>query len=159
MVENEGSKLELEIAGILLGLIFVVESILVTVPESLLEILGRATVYGLGFADFVIPLCLGSFLLLLVSVVFYLVFIGTKTKFLLMLGRTFLAIGLQFVVLLSMSFLVAVSLRLKPVASAVAYVNPLFGYVFVISLFITITAIVVLWIRYLLGKFRKPKHP
>jgi hypothetical protein len=162
MVKEE-NKLELEIAGILLGLLFVVASILATVPDSLLELLKQTGISGLGagrlsFADFVIPICFSSFFILLGSIIFYLLFNGTKIKLLLMFGRTFLAIGILFIILLSISFLAVVSIRLSsPISGSVPYMNPLFGYALIFSIIGAILSLFFLWLRYGLGKYREWK--
>jgi hypothetical protein len=43
MTEKGTSTIELEIAGILLGLVFVVESILATIPDNLIQLLQQTT--------------------------------------------------------------------------------------------------------------------
>lgn len=150
---NKSHRLEIEIATVLLGFIFVIDSIILTMPSDVLDLIKRSGIANfLGMtllsADVISEAGLYCSLSLLGAILLYLLYLRFLYKWILLIARSLMAVGLYLVVVLILLVNGVFMTRLVG-QQANVYMNPISGYILYISLFVTVGYIFVSWGRWL----------
>lgn len=157
---SESHRLEIEISVVLLGFIFVMYSIILTMPNDVLTMVnqsGMTNFFGISFVsygDIISEFGLYSSFALLGAILFYLWFLKTKKETRLLIARSFLTSGLCLSVFLLVSINTLIGGRL--VGSKVnVYINPFAGLVLLFSTIATFGYILALWVPWLYKNIRE----
>jgi hypothetical protein len=167
--KHESPKIEIEITTVLLGFLFVMDSIILTMPADVLTMVKGAGISGyfgipiLSVGNLFSLASLYCSLTLLVAIPFYLFYLRIGKEVILLTARTFLAISMYLIIILIVLINGAFMGRLIGTQSN-AYMNPISGFVFSISVTATIAYILISWIWWLwssskLQSFRKKHFP
>lgn len=150
---NESPRIEIEIATVLLGFVFILDSIILTMPSDVLTIIKNVTITGylgiltIQFGDLFSLASLYCSFLLLLAVPLYLLYLKLKTRAILLIARDLLAVSIYLVAILVVLLNGSFMARLVGV-QANAYMNPLSGEVLSISFTVTIAYIFLSWLLY-----------
>lgn len=157
---NESYRLEIEIASVLLGFLFVMDSIILTMPDTVLTIAKDTSIYyflGISSMSFGTLFSLASLycsLALLVAIPFYFFYIQLRKEVILLTARTFLAISIYLMVILIVIINGVFMARLVGTQSN-AYMNPISGYVFAISVTSMLIFILASWTVWVIKNYRR----
>ena len=109
---RESCRLEVEVASVLLGFIFVMESIILTMPSDVFDALKHQGFYGfLGIAKFYASDLFSlagyySTLMLLASIPVYFLYLKIEKRWALSIARSLLAVSIYFIVILAVLLLI-----------------------------------------------------
>lgn len=152
-VESERSiRAEIEVATVLLGFLFVVISVLITMPNDVLDelkIIGLRNFLGIRWFPFIDAISIIAFycsVFLLTSIPFYLLYVSVRKPWILPIARTFLGIGIYLTVILTLLFNGIFLFRLLG-KKGETYLNPAFGIVYAVASIAIIIYIVALWAK------------
>jgi len=156
---NESHRLEIEITAVLLGFVFVMYSIILTMPNDVVTIAnqgGMTNFFGVPFVsygDIISEFGLYSSFSLLGAILFYLWFLKTKKETMLLTARSFLTSGLFLSVFLLVAINTLIGARL--VGSKVnVYMNPFASLLLSFSTIATFGYILTLWVPWLYKNVR-----
>lgn len=156
---NESHRLEIEITAVLLGFVFVMYSIILTMPNDVVTIVnqgGMTNFFGVPFVsygDIISEFGLCSSFSLLGAILFYIWFLKTKKETMLLTARSFLASGLFLSVFLLVAINTLIGARL--VGSKVnVYMNPFASLLLSFSTIATFGSILSLWVPWLYKNVR-----
>lgn len=147
---SESPRLEIEVATVLLGFVFVMDSIILTMPSDVLNIIKTSSITGffgitlLHAADVISEVGLYCSLSLLSAILLYLVCPKVNYKWILLCARSLMAVGLYLVVFLILLINGVFMGRLVE-QQATTYMNPIFGYVLSVSLVVVVGYVAVSW--------------
>jgi hypothetical protein len=158
---SESHKLEIEISVVLLGFIFVMYSIILTMPSDVLNLLTPV-----GFQNFFsIPYVRGVDLVsgaglycsfsLLAAVPFYLLFFKIRREWILLIARSLLAVGLYLSVILLVVINLLFSERLVGAVQTNVSVAPFGSIVLNLSALTIIFYLIATWGFWLYKNIRK----
>ena|SRR5271157_18004 len=155
---KESPRIEIEIATVLLGFLFVMDSIILTMPSDILSIIKNATfdagyVFSGSAADFLSIAGYYCTLLLLAAIPLYLLYLEIKRKFVLLFARTFLALSLFLVVHLVVNVNASFMYRLVGTQTN-AYINPTLPFILIVSLMVTMAYILISWLLWFYPKLQ-----
>jgi hypothetical protein len=163
---KESPRIEIEIATVLLGFLFIMDSIILMMPSDILSTIQQANfsaepIFSGSAADFLSLAGYYCTLILLAAIPFYLSYLGIKRKCILVFARSLLALGLLLIVLLVVLVNASFMFRLVGMQTT-TYINSTLPYVLNGSLAVTVIYIVISWFWWLwssptLQSFRK-KH-
>jgi hypothetical protein len=157
--ETDSHRVEIEIATVLLGFLFVIDSIILTMPSDVLTIIKQS-----GFKYFFSITWLGSPYMLSVAGLYgsfsllgaipcYFLFLKFRRKWSLLIARSLLAVSLLLTVILVINLNVFLMARLVE-SQANEFMNPISGLVLFVSFVATISYIALSWIMWLLPIIR-----
>jgi hypothetical protein len=151
---NESYRLEIEIASVLLGFLFVMDTIVLTMSDDVLNLAKNTYMTGylgipiLSFGDLFSLASLYCSLALLVAIPCYFLHLRIRKKVILLIARTFLAVSMYLIVILVVVINGAFMIRLVGTQSN-AYMNPISGYALSIAVMAMIAYILYSWIAWL----------
>jgi len=154
---GESFRTEIEVAVVLLGFVFVMFSIVLTMPNDVLTLVkqaGMTDFFGVPFvsAGYIISTFgLYSSFSLLGAVLFYLLFLKTKKEATLLSARSFLAFGLYLSIFLLVEVNLLIGARLVGYYTNF-YMNPFSGLLLIFSTFATFGYTFALWVPWLYRK-------
>jgi hypothetical protein len=152
-VGEEGSvRIEIDIAALLLGFLFLIISIVMTAPTDVLQIMNNTVVRTstnlfIRSSSMVAVSTLGTLLLLFGSLMLYLIYYNKSKKWILGLARSSLVLSIYYVFDLSLLFASVFAVRLVG-TEADAIINPLYGYSKTISFVVAAIFIAIIWLPY-----------
>lgn len=103
---SESHRLEIEVATVLLGFVFVIDSIILTMPSDVLDLINHEYIIGFFGLKAIKALDLYSMtgfyctLLLLTAIPAYFLYFKIRRKWALLIARSLFAVGIYFVVIL-----------------------------------------------------------
>jgi hypothetical protein len=151
--QNESPRIEIEIATVLLGFLFILDSIILTMPSDVLTIIRNISISDylffptMQFGDLFSLASLYCSFLLLLSIPLYLLHLKLKTRVILLIARNLLAVSMYLVAILIVLLNGSFMDRLIGMQTTV-YMNPLTGLVLGISFIVTIIYILASWVWY-----------
>ncbi|MGD0496459.1 MAG: hypothetical protein ABSB28_10575 [Candidatus Bathyarchaeia archaeon] len=156
---SESYRVEIEIAVVILGFVFVMYSIVLTMPNDVLTIVnhaGMTNFFGIPFLSYgyiISEFGIYSSFSLLGAILCYFWFLKSKREAILLGARTFLAVGLYLSIFLLVIINVLIGGRLVgPTVEFEAYINPFTGLVIIFSTIATFGFILAQWIFWLRRK-------
>jgi hypothetical protein len=153
--DQESPKIEIEIATLILGVLLVLISILTTMPSEVSDLLKKMVYYAPSeYGPIMTPavnvistLVLGSLLLLIVTIPFYLLYLSLRKTFVLIVARTGLILSMALTIPLLVMFAGLFMFRIMSKQGAEALINPTFSIVTVSGALIAMIWIFALWHR------------
>lgn len=156
---GELHRAEIEIAVVLLGFIFVMYSIVLTMPNDVVTLVNRSGMTNflgipfVSYGDIISEFGLYSAFLLLGAILFYLWFLKTNKEGTLLSARSFLAIGLYLNVFLLVIVNSLIGARLVG-PSANAYIGSFASLIILFSTIALLAYILTLWMPLLYRNIR-----